>query len=64
MKQPAKFVLYAVLDKEDNDEVVAVALSRQKAKYIIVEDLLRFQGETSEVARYKVRRAKGVLFDT
>lgn len=65
MKQPTKFVLYAVLDKEKNDEIVAVALSRQKAKYIIAEDLTAYLIDRAPLPpRYKVRRAKGVLFDT
>lgn len=63
MKQPTKFVLYAVLDKENNDEVVAVALSRQDAK-IAINDIDPDWRRGLPITRYKVRRAKGVLFDT
>lgn len=58
LKQPIKFVLYAVVDRSlpDDKQVVAVALSRQAARSLILEQ--------RETAPLLVRRAKGILFDT
>lgn len=67
MKQPTKFVLYAVVDTTpgpEHNRVVAVTLTRQSARAELPHLAEINQYGPHEAHPFKVRRAKGVLFDT
>lgn len=57
MKEPIKFIFYAVIDSETS-EILSVQMTRPKARLYIDSQW----GLLGVPRRIRVRRAKGVLF--